>query len=92
MSGDCHGAELGRGRTLPCVSDQVLHIAVDVNYAGEEIHGQVCDGVRAPRPFSGWLGLIGALDSMMCPEDRDAAAPAVGTGDPVRGVQPGGKR
>lgn len=31
----------------------MLRIAVDVDCAGKEIRGQVCNGVRAPRPFSG---------------------------------------
>jgi hypothetical protein len=38
---------------LSGVSDQLLHIAVDVDRAAEEIRGQVRDCVWAPRPFSG---------------------------------------
>jgi hypothetical protein len=53
-----------RGMLL-VVSDQVLHIEIDVSCADDELRGQVCGGVRAPSPFSGWLGLIGALDAMI---------------------------
>ena len=49
------------------LSDDVLHIAIDVSRAEDEIHGQVDDGVTQPTPFSGWLGLIGRLDEILGP-------------------------
>jgi hypothetical protein len=61
---------------LSGVSDQVLRIAVNVDWAGEKIRGQVCDRVQAPRPFWRWPGLIGALDSMMGSPGRVACARA----------------
>jgi hypothetical protein len=61
------------------MSDQVLHIAIDVSLAEDQIHGQVGDGVRQPTPFSGWLGLIGQLDRMLGNRPR----PAVTHDDPV---------
>ena len=63
---------------LSPVSDQVLHIAIDVSFAEGQIQGHVCDGVRAPKPFSGWLGLIGELDGMLgsAPEDRGVRSSA----------------
>jgi hypothetical protein len=57
------------------VSDQVLHIAIDVNRADEEIRGHVHDGVHAPKPFAGWLGLIGALDGILGPPGQDSVSP-----------------
>jgi hypothetical protein len=74
------------------VGDQVLHIAVDVDCSGDEIRGEVCDGVRAPRPFSGWLGLIGALDTMMGSPRLDTTTAGAGTPDRVSGVERGGER
>jgi hypothetical protein len=74
------------------VSDQVLHIAVDINRAGDEIRGQVCDGVGAPRPFSGWLGLLGALDAMIGSPPQDRAAPSAGMRDQVSSVKREGER
>jgi hypothetical protein len=56
-----------------------VHIAVDVSVDGEEISGQASDGVGDPRRFSGWLGLISALDALLTShttetEGRDAGA------------------
>lgn len=55
----------GGGGSLVPVSDQRLRIAIDVSLAEDQIHGLVGDGVRQPRPFSGWLGLIGELDELL---------------------------
>jgi hypothetical protein len=63
------------------VSDKVVHIAIDVSVADEQIHGQVSDGTRQPQPFSGWLGLIGALDRILGPPRQMSAPPSAG--DPV---------
>ena len=52
---------------LCAVKDDFLHIGIDVRVAGEQIQGQVSDGTGLPHPFSGWLGLIGALDGMLGP-------------------------
>jgi hypothetical protein len=55
----------GSGRMLLPVSDERLHIAIDVSVAEDQIQGHVCDGVGQPRRFYGWLGLIGELDGMV---------------------------
>ena len=47
------------------MSDQVVHIAIDVDLGEDQIHGQVGDGVGRSTPFSGWLGLIGQLDELL---------------------------
>jgi CRP-like cAMP-binding protein len=41
------------------------HIALDVRVDGDEISGQAGDGTGRPRPFRGWVGLIGALDRLL---------------------------
>jgi hypothetical protein len=61
------------------MSDQVLHIAIDVSLAEDEIQGQVGDGVGRPTPFTGWLGLIGQLDEML----GSAHPPTAASGDPT---------
>ena len=43
----------------------MLHIAIDVRVDGDQITGHAGDGKDEPRPFSGWLGLIGALDRLL---------------------------
>ncbi len=42
-----------------------VQIAIDVRVDGDEISGSATDGGGQPRPFSGWLGLIGALDALL---------------------------
>jgi hypothetical protein len=73
------------GRMLWIVSDPVLHIAIDVSFAGERIEGHISDGRREPKPFFGWLGLIGALDGMLGSPHQDAGHMDTGetkAGDP----------
>ena len=41
------------------------HITIDVCGDGDEISGQVHDGTGPPKPFLGWLGLIGVLDGLL---------------------------
>lgn len=74
------------------VSDQVLHIAIDVSCADDELHGSVSDGLQAPTAFSGWLGLIGALDAMMGSLRQESPTPHGGTRDRVSSVNREGKR
>ena len=44
---------------------QTLHIELDVRVDGDEISGHACKGDGKPKPFSGWLGLIGVLDELL---------------------------
>ena len=92
MSGGCHDAERACWSHALGVGDQVLHIAVDVDCSGEEIRGEVCDGVRAPRPFSGWLGLLGALDVMIGSPRVDTAMAGAGRPNRVSRVEREGER
>ena len=47
------------------VTSHTVHIDIDVRIDGDQIAGHAGDGVSQPRPFLGWLGLIGALDRLM---------------------------
>ena len=47
------------------MSPESLQIVVDVHVDRDQIVGHAGDGVTEPRPFSGWLGLIGALDGLV---------------------------
>lgn len=42
-----------------------LPIVVDVHVDGDQIAGHAGDGLTEPRPFTGWLGLIGVLDGLV---------------------------
>ena len=58
---------------------QSRHIAIDVRVDREEISGQAGDGTDQPRPFRGWVGLIGALDRLLddrCTAIEEPAAPS----------------
>jgi hypothetical protein len=50
---------------LLCVTSQTFHLALDVVVKDDQLRGQVGDGVGQPRSFSGWLGLIAALDGLL---------------------------
>ena len=52
-------------RILFHVTSQSFHLALDVVVKDDQLRGQVCDGVGQPKPFSGWLGLIAALDALL---------------------------
>jgi hypothetical protein len=56
------------------MSDRTRHIAIDVSLTEDQIQGQVGDGIGAPTPFSGWLGLIGQLDELLGGGSSTAAA------------------
>ena len=40
-------------------------IAIDLRLEGEQISGWAGDGLGEPESFSGWVGLIGALDRLL---------------------------
>jgi hypothetical protein len=77
----------GSEQMLVPLSDQRLHIAIDVSVAEDQIQGQVSDGVRQPRPFSGWLGLIGELDAMIGSPRQERSMPGADTSESIRSAK-----
>src|SRR5262249_25486776 len=71
----------GRG-TLVRMAAQILHIAIDIRVDGDQIAGHAGDGSGEPRPFLGWLGLIGALALLTGDRQGQAGGPAA-AGDPA---------
>ena len=61
------------GREARVVNDDVRHIAIDVRIDGDEISGEACDGSGRSTPFSGWLGLLGALDVLISAKRANGA-------------------
>ena len=51
------------------MTSRAVTITLDLRLAGEELDGRASDGNGDSRPFSGWLGLLVAIDAML------AAAP-----------------
>jgi hypothetical protein len=58
------------------VRDELLHIAIDVRVADDQIQGHVSEGAGQPRQFHGWLGLIGELDGLLGSHRPDIPDPA----------------
>jgi hypothetical protein len=54
------------------MSASSVQIVIDVHLDGQEISGHASDGVGESRRFSGWLGLIGALDALLAAHTTDA--------------------
>jgi len=50
---------------------ETRHIALEVWIDGDVISGQAGDGTGRPRPFAGWLGLIGALHRLLANPTTD---------------------
>ncbi len=50
---------------LSLVSTSTVHIAIDAHVADDEIHGQIRSDDGPTGSFSGWLGLISALDKFL---------------------------
>jgi hypothetical protein len=90
--GGSHDAGRAQSAHAGRVSDQVLHIEIEVRCADDELRGRVCDGVREPSPFSGWLGLIGALDAMIGSLGQESSMPSAGMRDRVRSAKREGER
>jgi len=42
-----------------------VHLAIDVTVDGREISGHATDGDGRTELFTGWLGLVGALDALL---------------------------
>ena len=60
-----HDVRRRRSADPPRVTSQRFHLALDVVVKDDQLRGQVCDGAGSPKPFSGWLGLIAALDALL---------------------------
>jgi hypothetical protein len=49
------------------LGDRALHIDLDVRVHGDEVRGRASTAGRPDRDFTGWLGLIAALDELVEP-------------------------
>jgi hypothetical protein len=46
------------------MDDRQLHIDLDLRLSGEDVEGCASMAGAAPREFSGWVGLLAALDAL----------------------------
>jgi hypothetical protein len=51
------------------MATRAVTLTLELRLAGDELDGRASDGNGLDRPFSGWLGLLVTLDSLL-----DAAA------------------
>jgi hypothetical protein len=68
---------------LVAMNADIAHIEIEVRVEGEAISGEARGDAGRPRPFTGWLGLIGALDDLLC----DTAGLRPGVAPPNPGPQ-----
>lgn len=49
--------------------DRQLHIDLDLRLDGDEVEGRAAVAGAPPRDFSGWVGLLAALDALTATPD-----------------------
>jgi hypothetical protein len=54
-------------RMLSIVSTSTVHIAIEARVGDDELRGQIQSDAGPPGSFTGWLGLICALDALLSP-------------------------
>lgn len=52
-------------RKLPGVSTTTTQITLELELDGETVSGATIDAGGARREFSGWIGLMGVLDTLL---------------------------
>lgn len=45
--------------------DRSIHLDLDLELRGDEVHGRAATVGRPDRDFTGWVGLIAALDALV---------------------------
>lgn len=45
-------------------------ISLELNLDGEALSGHASDGHGGRREFTGWIGLIAAIEALLRPDDR----------------------
>ena len=58
------------------MTSRAVTITLELRLAGDELDGRASDGIGPERPFSGWLGMLVTIDSLL--DAADAEAPAEG--------------
>jgi hypothetical protein len=52
--------------------DRTLHIDLDLRLRGDEVEGRASADGRPDRDFTGWVGLLAALDALTGEAPQDA--------------------
>jgi hypothetical protein len=57
------------------MTSRAVTITLELRLAGDELDGRASDGIGPERPFSGWLGMLVTIDSLLA-DDEDPPAEA----------------
>ena len=55
------------------MTSRAVTITLELRLAGDELDGRASDGTASERPFSGWLGLLVTIDSLLDAADDPKA-------------------
>ena len=47
------------------MTSRAVTITLELRLAGDELDGRATDGTGTDRPFSGWLGMLVTIDSLL---------------------------
>ena len=47
------------------MTSRAVTITLELSLAGDELDGRATDGAGTDRPFSGWLGMLVTIDSLL---------------------------
>jgi hypothetical protein len=70
------------------MTSRAVTITLELRLAGDELDGRATDG-SAERPFSGWLGMLVAIDAMLASAPDEQRGPRI---SPSREPGPLGQR
>jgi len=58
------------------MTSRAVTITLELRLAGDELDGRATDETGIDRPFSGWLGMLVTIDSLLEAAAAQAPAPA----------------
>jgi hypothetical protein len=58
------------------MTSRAVTITLELRLAGDELDGRASDGIGPERPFSGWLGMLVTIDSLLAAADENPPAEA----------------
>jgi hypothetical protein len=62
-------------RMLGRMDHVTVHVQLQLSVEDDEFSGRVCAEGGQPRPFSGWIGLVSALDGLIAETTAHAPSP-----------------
>jgi hypothetical protein len=58
------------------MTSRAVTITLELRLAGDELDGRASDGIGPEKPFSGWLGMLVTIDSLLAADEDPPAAAA----------------